>query len=138
MNRGFGMLGDELFMLTLDAHLVALDAQNRHRRSGTSVLADYKIGYAATAAPLVVKDKVIVGISGGDFPTRGFIDAYDPATGKRRLAVLHGPGSGRAGQRDMAGAPKCMARGGGGHVGDGQLRSGAEHCSTGAPAIPIR
>ena len=95
VNRGFGMLGDRLFMLTADAHLVALDA-----RTGNvlwdSVMADYKIGYAATGAPLVVKDKVIVGISGGDFPTRGFIDAYDPRDRQAALALLHRPGPGRA------------------------------------------
>ena len=67
------------------------------------VLADYKIGYSATMAPLVVKDKVIVGISGGDYPTRGFLDAYDPADRQARLALLHRAGTGRAGQRDMAG-----------------------------------
>src|SRR4051812_45043894 len=54
VNRGFGVLGDRLFMLTLDAHLVSLSA-----KTGTvlwdTVLADYKIGYAATGAPLVVK-----------------------------------------------------------------------------------
>jgi outer membrane protein assembly factor BamB len=69
-------------MVTLDAHLLAFD-----RQSGAIlwdvVLADYKIGYSATLAPLVVNDKVIVGISGGAYPTRGFLDAYDPETGKR-------------------------------------------------------
>ena len=57
VNRGFGVLGDKLFMTTLDAHLVALDM-----KTGSVVwdvtLEDYKIGYAATIAPLVVKDKV--------------------------------------------------------------------------------
>ena len=46
-------------------------------------LADYKMGYASTVAPLVVKDKLIVGIAGGEYANRGFLDAYDPATGKR-------------------------------------------------------
>ncbi len=81
VNRGFGMLGNRLFMVTLDAHLLAFD-----RRTGDVlwdvVLADYEIGHAATLAPLVIDDKVIVGISGGEYPTRGFIDAYDPATGE--------------------------------------------------------
>ena len=72
------------------------------------VLADYKIGYSATMAPLVVKDKVIVGISGGDYPTRGFLDAYDPTDRHAHLAVLH-----RAGRRASRAAtpgrrrPKC-------------------------------
>jgi len=60
------------------------------------VLEDYRVGYSATLAPLIVKDKVILGISGGEYATRGFIDAYDPQTGKRGLAVLH---------RAEAGAP---------------------------------
>ena len=110
VNRGFGILGTRLFMLTADAHLVALDA-----RTGNvlwdSVMADYKIGYAATGAPLVVKDKVIVGISGGDFPTRGFIDAYDPATGKRIWRFWTVPGPGEPGSETWPGT-EVMARGG--------------------------
>ena len=82
VNRGFGMLENQLFMVTLDAHLLALD-----RTSGNVLwdieLADYRIGYAATMAPLVVNGKVIAGISGGEYPTKGFIDAYDPETGER-------------------------------------------------------
>src|SRR5580765_8618416 len=73
VNRGFGALGDRLFMATLDAHLVALDM-----RTGTVLydveLVDYKSGYSATVAPLVVKDKVIVGIAGAEYGIRGFID----------------------------------------------------------------
>ena len=80
VNRGFGILGDSLFMVTLDAHLLAFD-----RRTGGILwdieLADYRIGYAATLAPLVIDGKVIVGISGGEYATRGFLDAYDPETG---------------------------------------------------------
>ena len=81
-NRGMAALGDRLFMGTLDAHLIALD-----RNTGQVVwdvpVDDFKAGHAITAAPLVVKDKVIVGNAGGDLPTRGFLDAYDAATGKR-------------------------------------------------------
>ena len=82
VNRGFGILGDRLFMGTLDAHLVALD-----RKTG-SVIWDVAVGditkaNAITHAPLVVKGKVIVGVAGGDFSSRGFIDAYDAQTGER-------------------------------------------------------
>ena len=58
------------------------------------VLEDYRIGYSATLAPLVVKDKVIVGIPGGEYGVRGFIDAYDAQTGKRawRFYTVPGPG----------------------------------------------
>jgi alcohol dehydrogenase (cytochrome c) len=106
------MLGDRLFMVTLDAHLLALD-----RRTGAVLwdieLADYRIGYAATLAPLVVHDKVIVGISGGEYTTRGFIDAYDPASGERlwRLHTIPAPGEpGSATWSD----PDVMLQGGGG------------------------
>ena len=111
VNRGFGMLGDRLFMVTPDAHLVALDAKTGTLRWDTT-LADYKIGYAATAAPLVIDNKVIVGISGGDFPTRGFLDAYDPQTGARVWRFYTVPGPGEPGSETWPGS-ESMARGGG-------------------------
>jgi alcohol dehydrogenase (cytochrome c) len=113
VNRGFGMLGDRLFMVTLDAHLLALD-----RRSGSLlwdvVLADYKIGYAATMAPLVVNDKLIVGISGGEYPTRGFLDAYDPQTGRRLWRTYTVPAPGEPGSETWPPSVEVLARGGGG------------------------
>jgi len=82
VNRGFAALGDKLFMGTLDDHLVALDA-----KTGNVVWdvasEDYLRGHSFTMAPLVVKDKVIVGVSGGEFGVRGFIEAYYAETGKR-------------------------------------------------------
>jgi alcohol dehydrogenase (cytochrome c) len=82
VNRGFAALGDKLFMATLDAHVVALDA-----RTGNVIwddeAADYRQGYSFTLAPLVVKGKVIVGVSGGEYGIRGFMDAYSAETGKR-------------------------------------------------------
>ena len=99
--------------------------QNRKRALGL-VMADYKIGYAATVAPLVVKDKVIVGIAGGEFPTRGFIDAYDPETGKRVWRFYTIPGPGEPGSETWPGS-EVMARGGGATWVTGTLRSGAEH-----------
>jgi alcohol dehydrogenase (cytochrome c) len=111
VNRGFGLLGDRLFMLTLDAHLVSLNAKTGAVMWDTT-LADYKIGYAATGAPLVVNNSVVVGISGGDFPTRGFIDAYDPMTGARRWRFYTVPGPGEPGSETWP-ASEAMARGGG-------------------------
>ena len=102
VNRGFGVLGDKLFMTTLDAHLLALDM-----KTGSVVwdatLEDYKIGYASTIAPLVVKDKVIVGVAGGEFGIRGFIDAYDAQTGKRAWRFYTIPGPGEPGNNTWAG-----------------------------------
>lgn len=91
VNRGFAILGDKLFMATLDAHLMALDA-----KTGNVVwdiaAADYKKGYSFTLAPLVVKDLIIVGVSGGEYGIRGFIDAYDPESGKRKWRFNTVPG----------------------------------------------
>jgi alcohol dehydrogenase (cytochrome c) len=112
VNRGFGILGDRLFMVTPDAHLMALDAA-----TGTViwdvVLADYRVGYAATVAPVVIKDKIIIGNSGGDWPTRGFIDAYDPATGARIWRFYTVPGPGEPGSETWPNS-EVMVRGGGG------------------------
>jgi alcohol dehydrogenase (cytochrome c) len=93
VNRGFGILGDRLFMATLDAHLVALD-----RKTGTVIwdipIGDHKQAHSSTSAPLVVKDKVIIGMGGGEYGVRGFIDAYDATTGKRawRFYTIPAPG----------------------------------------------
>jgi alcohol dehydrogenase (cytochrome c) len=110
-NRGFAILGDRLFMGTLDAHLVALD-----RHTGgvlwDIVVDDFKVGYAVTQAPLIVKDTVIIGIAGGDIPTRGFIDAYDPATGKRLWRFYTIPGAGEPGSETWS-DPEVLPRGGG-------------------------
>src|SRR6185503_5296223 len=93
VNRGFAVLGDRLFMATLDAHLLALDMKTGVLLFDVE-LTDYKQGYSATVAPLVVKDKVIVGVAGAEYGIRGFIDAYDVNTGKRawRFYTVAGPG----------------------------------------------
>jgi alcohol dehydrogenase (cytochrome c) len=113
VNRGFGILGDRLFMVTLDAHLLALD-----RATGSIlwdvVLADYKVGYAATLAPLVLDGKVIVGISGGEYATRGFVDAYDPETGERIWRFHTIPAPGEPGSETWPDDPLTLARGGAG------------------------
>jgi alcohol dehydrogenase (cytochrome c) len=81
-NRGLAALGGKLFKVNIEATLVALDA-----RSGALLwekqIEDYKKGFTATGAPLIVKNKVVVGIAGAEFGTRGFIDAYDANTGDR-------------------------------------------------------
>ena len=110
-NRGFAVLGDLLFMGTLDAHLIALD-----RRTGKLVwdqtVENFKVGYAITQAPLIVKDKVIVGIAGGDIPTRGFVDAYDPKTGERVWRFYTIPARGEPGSETWS-DPDLLPRGGG-------------------------
>ena len=92
-SRGVSILGNRLFVGTLDATLIALDA-----RTGLPVwetqVADTMDGYSITSPPLVVKDTIILGVAGGEFATRGFIDAYDAATGTRlwRFHTIPGPG----------------------------------------------
>lgn len=83
VNRGVAVLGRRVFFGTLDAHLVALDATSGQVVWDQSV-ADYKTGYSITSAPLPVGDVVITGIAGSEFPIRGFISAYDAATGTLR------------------------------------------------------
>jgi alcohol dehydrogenase (cytochrome c) len=81
VNRGVALHGDRLFMVTDDARIVAL-----HRGNGQVlwdvVMADYRRHYGATSAPLVVGDRVISGVSGGDEGIRGFVAAFDVATGR--------------------------------------------------------
>jgi alcohol dehydrogenase (cytochrome c) len=92
-NRGVAILGDTLYMGTLDAHLVAVD-----RITGRSLwdvpVGDPRLGYSITMAPLVVRDKVLVGSGGGEYGIRGFVAAFDARTGKElwRFHTIPGPG----------------------------------------------
>ena len=94
-NRGLAILGTTLFMNTLDMHVIAVDAKSGRELWKTKMF-DYTAagGYAATGAPLVVKDKVIVGMAGGERAVSGFLDAYDAKTGARawRFNTIPQPG----------------------------------------------
>lgn len=92
-NRGVALLGNRVFVGTLDAALVSLDARTGRVLWETQI-ADTLKGYTITGAPLAVKGMVIVGVAGGEFGIRGFLDAYDAATGKRlwRFNSIPGPG----------------------------------------------
>jgi len=93
VNRGVALLNDRVYIGTLDAHLIALAAANGTKVWDT-VVADYRQQYAITSAPLAVNDKVITGIAGGDFATRGFLTAYNAKDGTQawRLNTIPGPG----------------------------------------------
>jgi alcohol dehydrogenase (cytochrome c) len=82
VNRGFAIQGDWLFKVNIEDTLVALD-----RVTGKVLweveLGNYLKGYSGTVAPLVIKNLVVVGTAGAEFGIRGFVDAYDVATGKR-------------------------------------------------------
>ncbi|MDF0496475.1 methanol/ethanol family PQQ-dependent dehydrogenase [Bradyrhizobium yuanmingense] len=81
INRGVAIHEGKLFRTTLDAHVIAIDAKNG-KELWRQKAADIKEGYSMTVAPLVADGVVITGISGAEFGTRGFIDGWDPATGK--------------------------------------------------------
>ncbi len=95
-NRGVAVLGSRIVFGTMDAHLIALDA-NTGKLLWDVTIADSSKGYAITAAPLAVRDMIVTGVAGGDFATRGFLDAYDAATGKRRWRFYTVPAPGEPG-----------------------------------------
>jgi alcohol dehydrogenase (cytochrome c) len=96
VNRGVAVLGNKVFFGTLDAHIVALDAKTGNLIWDIAA-ADYRTGYSFTAAPLAVKDMIVIGVSGGEYGVRGFVDAYDAPTGKRRWRFDTVPGPGEPG-----------------------------------------
>jgi len=110
LNRGVAIWRDRVFMQTDNAHLVCLDA-----RSGNQIwdvaYADWNKNYGSTGAPLVVKDKVLVGTSAGDDGVRGFVAAYDAMTGKLAWRFWTIPGPGEYGSSSWPG--KAYLRGGG-------------------------
>lgn len=93
INRGVALLGTRLYMETDNAHLLCLDARSGHLIWDVAY-ADWNKNYGATSAPLIVKDKVLVGTSGGDDGVRGFLAAFDAQTGKLawRLWTIPAPG----------------------------------------------
>jgi len=101
-NRGAAILGDRLFVATLDAHLLALD-----RKTGALLwdnkIADYQAGYSITGAPLALEGKIITGVAGGEFGIRGFLDAYDPGTGVRIWRFYTVPEPGKPGSDTWVG-----------------------------------
>ena len=93
VNRGLAILGETLFMATIDAQLIAIDSVTG-RPIWKTLVADPAIGYAMTLAPLVVKDKIVVGVAGGEYGIRGFIAAYYAESGDEawRFHTIPGPG----------------------------------------------
>ena len=95
-NRGVGLLGDKVYFATVDAYLVALNA-----RSGEVIwekaVGEYRKGYYMTLAPLVSRGKVMVGVSGGEFGVRGFVQAFDALTGQAAWKTYTIPAPGEPG-----------------------------------------
>jgi alcohol dehydrogenase (cytochrome c) len=112
VNRGVAVLGDTIYWVTLDAHLLALDARTG-RVIWDVTVEDYKAGYTLTAAPLVVKGNVVVGISGGEFGIRGFLQAFDARTGRSLWKTYTVPAPGEAGSESWPKGSDAWKRGGG-------------------------
>jgi alcohol dehydrogenase (cytochrome c) len=101
-NRGVGLYGDRVYVATVDAHVVALDA-----RDGSVVweraVGDYREGYYVTMAPLVARGKIMVGVSGGEFGIRGFVQAFDAQSGAPAWKTYTIPGPGERGNDSWPG-----------------------------------
>lgn len=114
-NRGVAVLGDRVFLATLDMHLIALDA-----KSGNVIWDveqdDYRKGLSNTHAPLAIDGKIIVGVTAGECALTGYVDAFDAATGKKLWRTHTTPQKGDPNRKtwepesaaDFGGAPTWM------------------------------
>ncbi|MCC6590414.1 MAG: PQQ-dependent dehydrogenase, methanol/ethanol family [Bryobacterales bacterium] len=102
INRGVALLEDRLFLITDNAHLLALDRRNG-RLIWDTEMADYRQNYGATSAPLVIGDLVVSGHSGGDEGARGFLAAFDVKTGKEAWRFWTVPAPGEPGSETWQG-----------------------------------
>ena len=101
-NRGVAVLGDRVFMGTLDARLVAVDRINGELLWDVEV-GDVNLAYSVTMAPLAVKDKIIVGVGGGEFGIRGYVAAYYAETGELAWKTYTIPAPGEPGHETWEG-----------------------------------
>ena len=102
INRGVALFGDLVYVGTMDARLVALDALSGDVRWEAQVI-DWRDGYSITGAPLVVKDMVLTGVAGGEFGIRGFVKAFDARSGEPRWTAYTIPGPGEPGNETWPG-----------------------------------
>jgi alcohol dehydrogenase (cytochrome c) len=101
-NRGVAITGNLVLMATLDAHLIAFDRRTGEIAWNTEIT-DYTKGFTATSAPLVVGDLAYIGIAGGEYGVRGFVDAYEAKTGKRVFRHYTVPAAGEPGVESWSG-----------------------------------
>jgi alcohol dehydrogenase (cytochrome c) len=101
-NRGVAILGDTVYVATIDAHLVALDAKTGAVKWNVEVGSN-KDAVAITQAPLAINGKIVLGMGGGEGGLRGYIDAYDANDGKRLWRLYTIPTDGEAGVETWAG-----------------------------------
>jgi alcohol dehydrogenase (cytochrome c) len=133
VNRGAAVAYGKVLVATANAHLLALDGATG-RPVWDAVFADVRAGESATLAPLVVKDKVLVGASGGEYGVRGHIDAFDVASGRRVWRFYTIPKPGEPGAESWAGS--AWERGGGATwvTGSYDPELGLVYWSTGNPS----
>jgi len=110
VNRGAAVAGSRVFMVTDNAHIIALNRFTGELLWETT-MADSRENYAATSAPLIVEDLVVSGIAGGDGGVRGFLAAFDQKTGKQAWRFWTIPAKGEAGAETWSG--KAFAHPGG-------------------------
>ena len=96
VNRGLAILGNALFLGSLEGYLVAINATNGNLIWQTEV-ASPSDGFTMTGAPLVVNGSVVVGVAGGEYGIRGFLAAYDAETGRQQWKFNTIPGPGEPG-----------------------------------------
>ena len=80
-NRGVAVYGDMVYLATLDSKLLALEAKTG-KLVWSADIADPELGYSETMAPTAVNGKILIGTNGGEYGIRGFVKAYDAASGK--------------------------------------------------------
>ena len=133
-NRGVALYRDRVIFGTLDAHLVALDAKTGAPVWETKI-ADYADGYFVSQAPLVVKGKVVVGIAGpGEMGPRGFVEAFDAATGKSLWRWYSIPAAGEAGSETWSADTWKIGGGAVWHTGTYDPATNLLYVGTGNPA----
>ena len=111
-HRGLAMYKDWLYFTTPDAHMISLDARDGKVRWDIE-LADVKLGYFATMAPLIVRDHVVVGVSGDIMDIRGFLESVDPETGKLQWRWYTEPDPGEPGSETWPKDTDALLHGGG-------------------------
>lgn len=112
VNRGAAIFDGKIYRTTLDAHVQALDAKTGEELWKTQSI-EFKDGYAMTVAPLIADGVVIVGISGGEYGIRGYIEGYDPESGERLWRTYTIPAPGEPGSETWKDGGDAWKRGGG-------------------------
>ena len=112
VNRGVALYDGMVFRTTLDAHVVALNAETGEEVWRTKSI-DFKDGYSMTVAPLVADGVLITGISGGEYGIRGYIEGYNPKTGERMWRTYTIPAPGEPGSETWKDGGDAWERGGG-------------------------